>query len=69
MNPRLTELYRSCRSKEALASQDLYQASNILMGEEVAKFAQLIIDECSSLADQAEPRQASDLIKKHFLQG
>jgi hypothetical protein len=39
------------------------------MGEEVAKFAQLIIDECSSLADQAEPYQASDLIKKHFLHG
>jgi len=30
------------------------------------KFAQLIVQACASIADQAEPYKASDLIKKHF---
>jgi len=43
MNQRLIELYRSCRSKEALASQDQYKSANVLMGTEVEKFAELIV--------------------------
>jgi hypothetical protein len=46
MNERLTELYRSCRPKEALASQDQYKSANVLLGSEVEKFAELIIQEC-----------------------
>ncbi len=49
MNERLTELYRSCRSKEALASQDEYKSADVLMGTEVAKFAELIVKECISV--------------------
>jgi len=46
MNPRLTEIYRSCRSKEGLASQDEYKSANVLLGTEVEKFAELIVREC-----------------------
>jgi len=30
------------------------------------KFAQLIVQKCANLADEAEPYKAADLIKKHF---
>ena len=46
MNERLTEIYRSCRSVEALASQDQFKAANVLMGSEVEQFAEKIIQEC-----------------------
>ena len=32
----------------------------------LAKFAKLIVLECASIADTAEPFLASDLIKEHF---
>jgi hypothetical protein len=51
MNERLTELYRSCRPKEALASQDEFKSANVLLGSEVAKFAELIVRECVECAD------------------
>jgi hypothetical protein len=43
MNNRLKELYRSCRSKESLASQDEFNSDNVLLGLEVEKFAELIL--------------------------
>ena len=43
MNERLKELYRSCRPKEALASQDQYQSADVLLGSEVEQFAESII--------------------------
>ena len=46
MNEHLTEIYRSCRPKEALASQDQYKSANALLGSEVAKFADLLIEDC-----------------------
>jgi hypothetical protein len=46
MNERLTALYRSSRPKEALASQDEYKSANVLLGSEVARFAELIVREC-----------------------
>ena len=46
MNERLTQLYRSVRSKEALASQDQFNSANVLLGSEVEKFAELIAQEC-----------------------
>ena len=46
MNERLTQLYRLCRTKEALASQDEYKSANALLGSEVEKFAELIVEEC-----------------------
>ncbi len=46
MNQRLIEIYRSCRSKEALASQDQFSSANALLGSEVEKFAEEMIREC-----------------------
>ena len=71
MNERLTELYRSCRPKEALASQDEYKSANVLLGTEVEKFAELIVRECGvalspMLRDMVSRGQAFDLIKEHF---
>jgi hypothetical protein len=54
MNERLTELYRSCRPKEALASQDQFQSANALLGSEVEKFAELIIKQCALTAGLME---------------
>jgi hypothetical protein len=34
--------------------------------ENLAKFAELIVQRCANLADEAEPYKAADLIKKHF---
>lgn len=45
MNERLTELYRSCRPKEALASQDEFKSANVLLGSEVEEFAKVLIEE------------------------
>jgi NTP pyrophosphatase (non-canonical NTP hydrolase) len=30
------------------------------------RFAELIVQECASIAETAEPYQSSDLIKQHF---
>jgi len=49
MNERLTELYKACRSKEALASQDQFKSANVLIGSEVEKFAELLIKECADI--------------------
>lgn len=46
MSPRLVEIYRSVRPKEALKSQDIYESANVLLGSEVEKFAALIVKEC-----------------------
>ena len=71
MNELLTSLYRSVRPAEALKSQDIYESANVLLGEEVEKFAELIIEECGvalnpMLRDMISRGQAIDLIKKHF---
>lgn len=50
MNQRLTELYRSCRTQEALASQDQFGSANVLIGSEIEKFAELIVQECAEVA-------------------
>ena len=34
--------------------------------DELEKFAELIVQECASIADKAEPYKANDLILKHF---
>jgi hypothetical protein len=54
MNERLTELYRACRTEEALATQDEYKTANVLLGSEVEKFAELIVRECAEVADLAD---------------
>jgi hypothetical protein len=73
MNELLTTLYRSVRPAEALKSQDIYESANVLIGKEVEKFAELIIEECALVVDQAEPhntwtKRYSTLIKEHFEQ-
>lgn len=52
MNELLTNLYRSCRSKEALKSQDIYESANVLIGSEVEKFAELIVMECLTICEE-----------------
>jgi hypothetical protein len=54
MNERINELYRSCKPKEALASQDLYKSADVLLGSEVKKFAELIVAECLKIAKNRE---------------
>jgi len=49
LNKYLKEIYRSCRPKEDLVSQDEYQSSNVLIGSEVEKFAELIVMECADI--------------------
>ena len=51
MNEHIKELYRSCRSKEALASQDQYNSADVLIGSEVEKFAELIVKECMNIVE------------------
>ena len=56
---------------------DLYEQASIFASEEenptksykdrvMLKFAELIVRECASIADTAEPFLSSDLIKQHF---
>lgn len=46
MDSHLTAIYRSCRTKEALASQDEYKSANALLGSEVEKFSEAMIKDC-----------------------
>jgi hypothetical protein len=74
MNERIQELYKSCRSKEALASQEQFQSANVLLGTEVEKFAELIIRECcftgeqyaEGLIDPSHYAFINKKIKEHF---
>lgn len=74
MNERLIEIYRSCRPKEALASQDQFKSANVLLGFEVEKFAELIVKECMEQVwytyEDKLNENISDVIKermaKHF---
>jgi hypothetical protein len=72
MNERLTEIYRSCRPKEALASQDQFKSANVLIGSEIDKFVELIVQECANLFDKDEmeltltERTIHNTIKQHF---
>jgi hypothetical protein len=56
---------------------DLYEQASLFASEEenptksykdrvMLKFAELIVRECASIADTAEPFLSSDLIKQHF---
>ena len=79
MNERLTQLYRSVRSKEALASQDQFNSANVLLGSEVEKFAELIVRECCETVERRYKysngtpvsfwqmsQDVQDLLKEHF---
>lgn len=66
MNARLTELYRSCKTKEALASQDSFNSADVLIGSEVEKFAKLIIKECSSYVEGTGNWLVAMEMKQHF---
>jgi hypothetical protein len=60
MNERINELYRSCKPKEALASQDLYKSADVLLGSEVKKFAELIVQECMELVSATKDLAIED---------
>ena len=56
MNQRIKELLEQAGVKFVVMPKDT----------EYEKFAKLIVLECASIADTAEPFLASDLIKEHF---
>jgi hypothetical protein len=59
MNEKLYKLLQE--SKVSISSPRLFH------GEvDIEKFAELIVLECASITDSAEPFLASDLIKEHF---
>ena len=58
MNERLKQL-----AEQAGYSKDYLE---IGLPSNMEKFAELIVLECASIADTAEPFLASDLIKEHF---
>jgi hypothetical protein len=73
MNERLTELYRSCRPIEALASQDQFKSANVLLGTEVEKFAELIVRECAGIYSKIDngnqhmgTEDYLEALQKHF---
>jgi len=71
MNNLIRDLYKSCKSKEALASQNEYNSADVLLGLEVEKFAELIIAECCvalhpMLRDMISRSRGVDLIVEHF---
>jgi len=71
MNNLIRDLYKSCKSKGALASQNEYNSADVLLGLEVEKFAELIIAECCvalrpMLRDMISRSRGVDLIVEHF---
>ena len=67
MNQQLIEVYRSCRSKEALASQDQFKSANALLGSEVEKFAEAMIRDCmQTLINNGYTDAAKCLSDVHF---
>ena len=55
MHSRINELEPQCWEHNEFGLNFNYQ-----------KFANLIVQECAEIADQAEPYKAADLIKQHF---
>lgn len=74
MNEHIQSLYRECRTKEALASQTEYNSANVLLGSEVEKFAELIVQKCAAMAecfhrnqyDYTGDLELHEFIKQHF---
>ena len=69
MNPRIKQLAEQAK-KYALDAMikitDKEQALKVYSETYDTKFAELIVLECASIADTAEPYQSNDLIKQHF---
>jgi len=53
MNERITEIYRSCKTKEALKSQEIYDSADVLLGSEVEKFAEELLRKCIDIVGKA----------------
>lgn len=68
MNDKLTELYRSCRPKEALASQDEFKSANVLLGSEVETFAKVLIEESIKvmMENDYHGEWLGEKLKEHF---
>ena len=62
MNERIKEL--ALQATDWADNQNFYEShyQNYMM----TRFAKLIIRECASIADKAEPYKSNDLIKQHF---
>lgn len=72
MNERLTKIYRASRPKEALASQDEFKSANALLGSDVEKFAELIVeavlDQVAERAYYTGDRDWSDELDRPWIQ-
>ena len=62
MNERIIDLYEQASS---FASEE-ENPTKSYKDRVMLKFAELIVRECASIADTAEPFLSSDLIKQHF---
>lgn len=60
MNERIRELAEQAKRNEP------FDCGALTKDQWLEKFAELIVKECADIANQAEPYQAGDLIKKRF---
>jgi len=66
MNQHLTEIYESCRPREALASQQSANSANVLLGSEVEQFAKLIVADCVKIAEIGLAPHVAAAIQERF---
>lgn len=64
MNDRIEQLKREAIGFYMKYSWSTMDQQDLAIFSE--KFAELIVRECASIADKAEPYKANDLILKHF---
>jgi hypothetical protein len=63
MNKRIEELALQCGAWHQVYDQKRFMVDRKF---DVEQFAELIVKECASIADKAEPYKSNDLIKQHF---
>ena len=63
MNERMRDPFHALIWKASIGYNDSWSQVD---PEVLEKFAELIVRECATIANQAEPYRAKDLILKHF---
>jgi len=66
MNERIRELAEQAGMTDDKFGMYFAKDNHDEDGVDLEKFAELIVRECATIADQAEPYKANDLILKHF---
>lgn len=61
MNDNIRKIWNKAASSHVQASTSWETQQNFL-----TRFAELVAEECASIAEKAEPYKSQDLIKKHF---